>query len=348
MDGRLRAALAVAVVLLVGLAAGPPAVADGHFDIAVPDALDLPPRTVTVQDQTFTVDGTLRTDPGVSHAVEVTAPDEVYRVYVYNSDGQVEEQQRGDGPETFTFDFAGYANGSYALAISHDGDIEDVFPVVVSGYDVSHDAPGTAEPGDPVEVTVDVTPTLADGPPAAVTVVLADEATSVRETAELQSDGRYAATVSTADLDAGTYTVWAVAQGDEQAFGHQEVLGMSTPAAVELTDATPTDGGSGGSGSGGSSPTATVTMTNATPPTPSSPTGQPTSATDDGPVTTQTTAGGTDESPSGPTDDVITPAPTVVTPATGVPTPVAGNADGAVVVALLLAATVGGLLWRRR
>lgn len=319
--------IAVAVTVLVVAALGGPANADDAFDITVSDAVDLPPRTVTFQGQTFTVSGTLRTDPGTPHDVEVDAPDVVYRVYVYNSDQQIVESRRGDGPSSFTFDFDGYVPGSYALVVNYDGVFEDVFPVVVEGYTVAHDAPDAAESGDSIEVTVDVTETVADEPPAAVTVIVADADMSVRTRADRTGD-TYTATVSLAEVDAGTYTIWAVAQGNETAFGHQTVLGMSTPDTLDVA----TTGGTATDGSGGdadSNDTPTATAVESPPPTPT-------------PMETDRAAGsGIDSTPetSDTRGDLITPR-TASSPASG------GISDGMIGVAFIGAAVAGVLLWR--
>ena len=330
-------------VLAVGLAAGGPAVATGHWAIDVPDALELPERTVTVQGASHTVDATLRTDPGEAHAVAVTAPDEVYRLYVYDRDQQIVESHRGEGSATFSLDFAGYAAGSYALAISHDGDLEAVLPVVVRGYAVDHEAPGNADVGGTVEVTVDVTPTLATDPPAQVTVFVADASASTSATATETAEDRYVATVSLDGLDGGEYAVWAVAQGDATAFGRQEVLGMSTPGSLAVGD----DGGGGGGGATGS--TATTGPSTAT----SSPATGTTTATSPDP-TVPTSTGPPDGSADGTSNATANASPTtttasdLITPVSPAPTPRDSAPVGPVAVGVVVAAAAGALLWWQR
>lgn len=338
MTRRRRSVAVLLCVLALGLAAGGPAVATGHWAIDVPDALEVPARTVTVQDETHTVDGTLRTDPDEAHAVEVTAPDEVYRLYVYNRDQEIVESHRGEGSATFTLDFAGYANGSYALAISHDGDIEAIFPVVVRGYAVDHVAPASADVGETVEVTVEVTKLLAPEPPATVRIIVADAAASVSATATAAGDGSYAASVSLDGLDAGRYTVWAVAQGEATAFGRQEVLGISTPGTLELDDGS--SGGGGGAGGTGTATTPTTATTTVPPPT-----GGPGTTTSAPDATSPTTSR---DGTSG-TAPVTTAADTdLITPVSPAPTPTGASPLAPVAVGVVVVAAAGALLWRRR
>lgn len=340
--------VAVGVIILVGLVAATPAGAQDEFDITVPDAFDVPPRTVSIQDRSYIIDGTLRTAPGINRTVAVTAPDVIYRVYVYDRDQQIVESRRGNGSSSFTFDFANYQPGSYAIAVNHDGDIKTVFPIVVKGYEMSHDAPRSTEPGDTISVTVELTQTLANQPPADVRVIVANANTELRVEAD-QQGGPYVADVSLADLSGGTYTLWAVAQSDETAFGHQAVLGISTPTTLELADDTGTpDGSGGGSETGSASETATQI--------PASENGALTVT----PVGTTraggSPTGGTPSTPDEPADDASTVANSVsdgsgediITPVRTSSIPSAGVRSGAVAAGLLAIAAISVLFWRRR
>lgn len=331
----LRPTLAVVVVLLVGAAAAPAATAADTYDIQSSDAIELPQWTVSFEDENYTVDAMLRTNPDVDHDIEVTAPDESYDVTVYNRSGAVMEAQEGDGTGTFTFDFDDYAFGTYLLVVSNDGDVRDVLPVVVRGYSMAHDAPESAEPGEAVDVRVDVTQTIAGDKPNAVTVVVADGDDWVLETATRQSDGSYLATVSTDDLDAGEYAVWALAECTVEAFGYTELEGLSTPTTMELvaqshSSGSSLSGASAATASPTPTPTATATPTATETPTPTA-TETPTSTDSPTPTDPPTT---TDE----PTTEVVTTAD--VSASSGIP-------DATAAVGLVVGATVAGLLWRR-
>lgn len=312
MRGLLRPALVVAVVCLVGAAAAPALAADAGYDISAPDATELPNQTVTFRDVTYPVDGYLRTTAGANNTIEVTAPGE-YRLVVYDNKGEIREMRRGDGSGAHTFDFSGYGFGTYLVVLNHGNDIKDVVPVIVRGYRMSHDAPETAEVGEHVSVWVETTRLVPDDAPNGVTVVVSNEETTVMTTAHRQSDGSYRANVSLADLDAGTYSVWAIAECTVEAFGYTELEGMSEPTTMELTGSATT--ASGEAGASASTDTATAEPTDSPTPTTAPPTDEPAGdATTDG-------AG----SPAG------SSAPPDVTAAVG----------------LLVVATVGGLLLRR-
>lgn len=319
--------LAIAVVLIVGIGTGAVVGANGAYDIAVPDAYDLPPRTVDIQGESHTVDATLRTDPGVGHTVDVTAPAGVYRLYVYDREQRIVESRRGNGSGSFTLEFEDYAPGSYALAVNHDGDIEAVFPVVVSGYDVSHTAPSRADPDESIRVSVELTPTVATGSPADVLVVVADADGDVRTIAEPDGD-RYVARVALDELDPGTYTVWAAARSDETAFGQQAILGMSRPSTIELAAPSTTTDGTGESSESTPRPSGTSPPTTAIAEASEPPGDQPAS----GSITASPAAG-----------SVITPAPTGATPASNGGMPV-----GPVLLGLVGVIVAGFVVWRWR
>lgn len=329
----LRPTLAVVVVLLVGAAAAPAATAADPYDIDSPDALELPRWTVSFEGEDYTVDAMLRTNPDVDHDVEVTAPDESYDVTVYNRSGAVMEAREHDGSHTFTFDFDDYAFGTYLLVVSSDGEVQDVLPVVVRGYSMSHDAPETAEPGEAVDVRVDVTQTIAGDEPNAVTVVVADGDDWVQETATQQSDGSYLATVSTDDLDAGEYAVWALAECTVEAFGYTELEGLSTPTTMELAAQSHSSGSShSGASAATASPTPTPTAT-ATPTATETPTPTDSATPTDSPTPTDPPTT-TDE----PETEVVTTAD--ASSSSGLP-------DATAAVGVVVGATVAGLLWRR-
>lgn len=324
----LRPTLAVVVVLIVGAAAAPAAAAD-PYDIDSPDALELPQWTVSFEGETHVVDAMIRTNPGADNEVEVTAPDESYDVVVYNRTGAVMEERPANGSDTFTFDFDGYAFGTYLLVVRDDGDVRDVLPVVVRGYTMTLDAPESAAPGEAVDVRVEVTRTIAGDRPNAVTVVLADGDDWVQEEATRQSDGSYLATVSTDGFETGEYAVWALAECTVEAFGYTELEGLSSPSTLELA-AQSDSGGSLRSASSGSTPTPTATPTPSPTPTPTetpSPTDSPTPSPTDSPTATDVV-----------TSEVVTTAD--ASGSSDVP-------DATAAVGIVVGATVAGLLWRR-
>ncbi|SFR87014.1 hypothetical protein SAMN05216559_0296 [Halomicrobium zhouii] len=250
MNARTLTAL-LAVVVVVSLA--PAAGAQSGFEISSADTTPVPERTETVGGNTFTIDSTIRADEGDTVTLDVTAPnDDNYRLHVRNSENQIIDQPKGTGDESFTFDLSNYEYGSYAFAVYdlQTGDYQKVQPLLVSGYDVSVDAPGSVSSDGSAEVTVDLTETAASGDPANVQVIAAQGDTT--ETFDASGgDGEYTATVDGGALEEGDYTVYAVAQGDEEAFGRSELLGLSDGHALAVESGSGGDGDSGGSGGDG-------------------------------------------------------------------------------------------------
>lgn len=271
MGFRVRGVIAALVVLCI-VASGL-AIAAGGYSLSSPDATSTPERSFTVQDREFTVDSSVTADPGDQISIDVSAPDESYRVYVYNADRETVAQSRHEGDATVSFDLSNYAPGSYVIAANSnaEGETMAVLPLLVRGYDVSATAPDDVTADESFEVSIDVTQTGASEAPATVSAVFVDE-TSEHTVEAAGSGGSYTATVDASDLSTGEYTVYATAQGNEQVFeGEEELLGLeaagtvtvldateteseteTTPTETE-TDSTPDDGGTGGAGSGGGS-----------------------------------------------------------------------------------------------
>ncbi|WP_415380195.1 hypothetical protein [Halosimplex sp. TS25] len=258
---RLQSTAVVALIAVTVLAAAPSslAAADG-YQMSSSDADSMPERTVEFQDGTFTIDSLITADPGDEISVDVSAPDEVYRVYVYNSEEQIVDSKRGNGSQSFSFDLSGYDPGSYPVTVYHDGDYEVVQPLVVEGYDVSLDAPSTVERGESATVEIEVEQTAASSSPAHVRAVIANDEEHLMINAS-ESDGSYVATFDGDELSAGSYTVYGAAQDANTAMGRNEVLGVSERSSLSVEDAstptaTPTpdsggDGGDSGDGDGG-------------------------------------------------------------------------------------------------
>lgn len=236
----------LALVLAVSVA---PAAMAATFEISASDTTPIPERTVEVEGQSFTFDTMVRVNQGDSISIDVSGPDELYDVYLYNSDKSIEASERGSGDESFSFDLSGYEPGSYVVSVYYDGTHDTVQPVLVSGYDVSVDAPSSVSDGESVDVSVDLAATAASSSPANVKVIAAQGGTT-HEADATGSDGEYTATFDASTLDEGDYDVYAVAQGDEEAFGEQELLGLSDEHALTVE----ADSNGDGSNDGGDSP----------------------------------------------------------------------------------------------
>ena len=352
--------------------------ATGSYGLSASGSVDVPDRTLTHEGTSYDVGSIAERSQGESLAVSVSVPDGTsFHVDLYDADRQLEESTSGSGSDRVTFDTGNLAPGTYLLALYADGEYRAIYPLVVTGYDLSVAHDEKAPVDGTLTVTVDVTATAASGSPAAVEVVIWRGATTEQATATESDSGEYVAELSLSGLATGDYTVYAVAQGSDVVYGgQQELLGISGSSAVTISeDGTPTpDASTPSGGSGPAAPTPTPTAesnetneSDGSPPatetvdttetptdgTPADADGTPTDAdetpTDGTPtatVGTQTDASGTPTATATPSDDgVITPNPTTETPES---TPSTGQDLYAVqLVALLLALFACGARLRR-
>jgi len=237
----------VAAVLCVLAATGVVLAAPG-YSIAPVDSVGVPERTVDLQGTTYTVDTTARVRPNGTATVDVTAPDEVYRLYLYDSDERIVASKRGEGNETFSVDLDGFEPGSYLVsAYARDsGKHEAIEPLLISAYTLTLDSPDSVAPDSGFGVAVGVTRVAADRDPALVRVVLANGTETTTVTATRDGE-RYVANVRPETLTAGDYRVYALAQSETEAFGRKELVGLSDPQVLtvgppetEGTEAAPT------------------------------------------------------------------------------------------------------------
>lgn len=250
MDSRPASILGVLVIVCVIASAA--AVAQSGYAISSTESTSVPERTFDLQGESHTVDSRISVAPGAAVSVDVAAPDEVYRVYLYNGDQQIVDRQRGDGDGSFTFDLSGYEPGSYAItAHSRETDQhEAVMPVLVEGYDVTVDGPSSVSADESFDVTITMSEGAASGDPASVSAVLASDGDEHTVTAS-GGDGEYTASVAAEDLDAGEYNVYGVVQGTDEAFDRDELLGLAEGSSLTVGEANETEGTDGGAADGG-------------------------------------------------------------------------------------------------
>jgi hypothetical protein len=233
--------------------------------MSTPGEVEIPARTLTVDGEDYTVGAVGRVVPGDTISVDVAAPENAeYSVYLYNREFQIEQTDRMSGSGRATFSTGSLSPGSYMAAV-YDGEILEVYPVVVEGYDVTVEAPSSAD-GE-FDVTVDVADGALARTPPEVQVVMGDDERSVRVDASRVSDGEYRATVSPDGFEAGTYALYGVVRGENETDGGDRVLlavsdrheveVASTATATPTPTAEPDDGNGGGGGSGGGAPPGT-------------------------------------------------------------------------------------------
>lgn len=269
--------LIVGSVVLLGVVS--PVAAADEYQITIDGSIDTPTRQVTFESNTYQVSAVAKADEGESIEVDVTdpAPDDDYNVFLYNSDRQiVDAEGQFSGNETgIQFDTSGLESGSYTFVVEADGIEEAVHPLVIKGYEVSVTAPSSADPGDDVEVNVDVSvinPDEVNETNDRVEVVIAGETQDISQDAS-GSDGQYSVTMDTDSLDAGTYDVYATVRNDSiTVSGRAAIFGISDAKSLDLTsdseDDQNNDGGGGGGGLSGGAGGSTTTASSDETPTP--------------------------------------------------------------------------------
>lgn len=303
-------------MLAVLAATAPLAGGAGTYGLTATRDVDVPERTLTIEGDQFTVSSVSTLRAGDRLEADVQAPDdtEEYGVLLYDADRQIVQSTRSDltGDRTVSFETDDLEPGSYLLAVDANG-VRAVHPVVVQGYDVTVDAPSTAEPGAELAVTVDLAPRAGNPPVDRVELAVLGEDVVDEATATRRDDGTYTATLTAPDRE-GEFRLGAVARGTETVKGGNEnvVVAVSQPATLSVEGSD--DGGSettrqpaGGdrsSGTSTSTPTPSATETTQTTDratvTPTAtesrdPTETPTpTVTEDGPIT-PAGADGTDE-----------------------------------------------------
>lgn len=247
MDSRPASIGVLAIVCVVASAA---VLAQSGYAITSPDSSPVPERSFGLQGENHTVDSRISVTPGTEISVDVAAPDEVYRVYLYNGDQQIVDRQRGEGDGSYTFDLTGYEPGSYAITThSRETDQhEAVMPVLVEGYDVAVEGPSSVRDEESFDVTITVSDGAASDAPPSVSAVLASDDEEYTVAAD-GGDGEYTASVAASDLEASEYTVYGVVQGPDEAFDQDELLGLAEGGTVTVGGTAETDGTANGTAS---------------------------------------------------------------------------------------------------
>jgi len=336
-------ALSLVVVPLTGLAAT-------EYGITADPSMDTPTETTTYEGKEYTVSSVtpITTDQTIS--VQTSVPEGAgYYINFRGPENQIisSEWKTGDASHTIDYYSSGKA-GTYAITIQEEGLTQAVHPVVVQGYDISVSTPESVEEGESVTIEASVSERSIEKHSAfdRVEFVIGNEDIEVREQMSQADDGTYTATVSTDDLEAQSYTVYAAVRGDEEVRKRDEILGVSEATSFEVIAAsteTPADSNPSGS-TGSESPDSTATPT--TTPT-KTPTPTPTTNATATPMMT-------DAPTTTPTDDTPSRSPTatddsgVIDPSTATATATT-EADGPGFSALLtIMAVLGTFALRRR
>lgn len=237
--GLIAVGIVIGVVCLV-FASG--AVTAAEYELDVHDAIDVPRQIVTIENEEYEITATADVDTNETVTVDATVSDETaFRIDLYDSNEQVVDFERGNGSESVSFDTNGLDPGSYALVLVVDGTHRDVFPVVVSGYDMTATYATEVESGESFDVDIDVTNTTGDDPPTTVRAIVWNDNETYESTAKLES-GTYTATFT--DVDSGEYDVHTITQHDEEVRDELEVVGIEPSGMVTVSESS--DTGTGG------------------------------------------------------------------------------------------------------
>ncbi|SDM92497.1 YtkA-like [Halogranum gelatinilyticum] len=285
-------ALLVAL-LIVGSCVVGVGTAQTQYSLDVDGSLDTPDRTVTVEGQSFEISETARVHPGTPITVHTTgSTDEFYRINLRNNERELWDYRNTlSGTETSSFSTEEMPPGSYVVSLlDSDGNVVQIQPIVVSGYDVSISTEDTVTAGSETEFTVTLQTNQNAPQLDSVEVIVGDDGSTERLTATKTGGETYEATV-TFD-EAGDYRVFATAHGTDTYNGENELIGLSNINSVSVTSGSNGDGGDVGSTSTPTTATTTSssTTTTATSTSPSSTTSSESTTTTTSSKTTTTTS----------------------------------------------------------
>jgi len=232
----------IAVVVLTGGVAG------SSFGLSVDNSIETPERTIShdvIGDHTVNAVGV--SEPDSSFDVSVTAPtDDTHFLDLYKGEDRIDTFRIDDGDETVTIDTDQLDPGSYMLRLQSDGNTEDVFPVVINGYDIDVE---TAENTSNGELTVSATvdPTASSGQPHAVETVVWNDENDERETLSSTGGDSYEGTVSLSAFDDDSYNVYVAALSDETLYDDRnEILAIDDSVVEDTESDDDTNGDNGG------------------------------------------------------------------------------------------------------
>jgi hypothetical protein len=252
-----------------------------EYGITTDPSMDTPSETTTYEGNEYTVSSVTPVTVDEAISVQTSAPDGAgYYINFRGPENQMISSERKTGPNHTTIDYYGSGEaGTYAITIQNDGTTQTVQPAVVQGYDITVSTPDSVEHGESVTIEALVSERSIEKHSAfdRVEFVIGNDDIELREQMSQTSDGTYTATVSTDDLEAKSYNMYAAVRGDKEVQKSDEILGISDATSFEVTaettetavDSDP--GGSPGSdpSDGTATPTTTPTPTPTVTPTPS-------------------------------------------------------------------------------
>lgn len=243
----------VALVAFVPLVAagGPTVVQEEPYELSTTTDVDVPDRTVELDGSSYRISAVGEVAPGSDLEANVTVDgDADWNLDLYNEDEDVHDSDDGTGSGTATFPTSEFEPGTYALALTVDGQIRAVHPVVVAAHAPSLSVPANAPGDEPVTVTVALDGDPGDGQRVVAGLHSGDDV--VEANATPAGDGSYEATLEPPET--GEYTAWAVVRADEEAAGYPVSTGIAGGKTVVVGDgagtATDSTTDSGGASTG--------------------------------------------------------------------------------------------------
>jgi len=320
-----RGSMALLTVILFLASAGVSALAVPGYAITGTPSLDVPDRTVSYQGGQYTVESITRVTGDDSFTVDLDVPDGTdYEVYFRGPDNQLISSARHTGDATQTIEYFGTGEaGTYAVTIRADNEVKAVYPVVLSGYDVTVDAPATVATGDSLTVSADLSERQRErhSELAAVQVVVGGPSVERQVEMQWRADGEYTATLSTDGLSPGAYDLYVLVRGDATVRQRAEMLAVS-----DLTELTVRERTTGTTAGGTATPGATTGTPSTVVPTAQTRTG--TDASGGSTVAATATTAVQTGTPSV-TDDRATEATSVTNDGTAEPTATGATSESA-------------------
>lgn len=261
----------IAIIIILSIIVPIPVIAAGEYQIEASDSVNAGSRTVTVDGSQYLIDSVGQVAVDNSLSISVEAPDdESVQVYLYNNKRDIVEIRDQTGSGSVTINMAGYDPGSYVLALLNDdnGTIEDIQPLVVSGWAASLSLPAEVEQGQALSATVSINELTEMPEPESVEVVLVQQDSVIsRVDAEKIADGKFKASLNS-DREPGTYRVYANVRNTTTVDDHHEVVGMTHSQTIEIKTPSTTENlpeqTTTGSTGGGSQPPGQTTEDNLT------------------------------------------------------------------------------------
>ena len=262
--------ISIVVICVLILMATPVVVTAADFDVTTEESINVADRSVEQGGNTYEINSITQVDPTDQITADVDAPSDTdVTMYLYDKNENILRGYEGTGTTNFNVDIDDHGAsepGTYALVVQSDGIREAVHPLIVRGYSISANAPGSATMGNDISVDGEFTQLRGDQYDQ-IDIVIAATDTETEVISQSNIDGEtFSTSISTqnTELEPGSYDVYAVVRGSDTALGRQEILGLSSPQLLEIEadeseDSNDDDGNDdiddgGGGGGGGTAP----------------------------------------------------------------------------------------------